>query len=52
MSNNILYFCTMEDYIDAVRHCVAMNISFEGIEAQDPRAKMAYSLQILGVNDE
>ena len=51
MSSGILYFCTMEDYIDAVRHCVAMNIQFEGTEAINPTADMAYSLQILGVNN-
>ncbi len=46
-----LYFCTIEDYLDAVRHCIVLGILFEGTEAVDPTAQMAYSLQILGVAD-
>lgn len=46
-----LYFCTMEEYLDAVRHCIVMGILFEGVEAVDPTATMAYSLQILGMAD-
>jgi len=45
-----LYFCTMEDYLDAVRHCTVLGILFEGTEVVDPTATMAYTLQILGVD--
>lgn len=46
-----LYFCTMEDYLDAVRHCIVLGILFEGTEVVDPSATMGYTLQILGVSD-
>jgi len=47
--SGMLYFCTMEDYLDAIRHCVVLGILFEGTEVVDPRATMAYTLEILGV---
>ena len=46
-----LYFCSMEDYLDAVRYCIVLGILFEGVEVVDPTATMAYTLQILGVAD-
>jgi hypothetical protein len=46
-----LYFCSMEDYLDAVRYCIVLGILFEGTEVVDPSATMAYTLQILGVSD-
>ena len=52
MGSGMLYFCTMDDYLDAVRYCIAKGILFEGVEAVDPTAKMAYSLQILGVTND
>lgn len=45
----MLYFCSMEDYLDAIRHCVVLGILFEGTEVADPSAKLAYTLEILGV---
>lgn len=46
-----LYFCTMEDYLDAVRYCIVLGILFEGTEFKDSNNTFNYALEILGVVD-
>ena len=50
MSTGLLYFRTLNSYMEAVQQCIRLGVYFEGTEAKQTDTYL-YSLEITGITD-
>lgn len=51
MSTGILYFRTVDSYMEAVQLCIRLGVYFEGTETKEVADPYRYHLEITGVKD-